>query len=120
MSSGGNIRKKVIAEERINAIKEELSDLKLEQELCVQKLGESLQNLNSLSPKNIKRKICQRELKIAELKVANKQTLIKLNEEKLKEDVAKLSAENIEYTEEINNLNKLLVENKASKTKVVS
>ena len=119
MSSGGNIRKKVIAEERINAIKEQLSDLKLEQELCVQKLGESLQNLNSLSPKNIKRKICQRELKIAELKVANKQNLIKLNEEKLKE-VAKLSAENIEYTEEINNLNKLLVENKASKTKVVS
>ena len=49
--------------------------------------------LNSLSPKNIKRKICRRGKKIAELKVANKQILIKLNEaflneEKIKEEVA--------------------------------
>ena len=43
------ISEKVIAQERVNASKKELSDLKLEQELCVQKLGESLQKLNSLS-----------------------------------------------------------------------
>ena len=36
------ISEKVIAQERVNALKEELSDLKLEQEFCVQKLGESL------------------------------------------------------------------------------
>ena len=53
--------------------------------------------------------------KIAELKVANEKILIKLNEaflneEKLKEEVANSSVENIEYTEEINNLNKLLNE----------
>ena len=71
------ISEKVIAQERVNASKKELSDLKLEQELCVQKLGESLQKLNSSSPKNIKRKICRREKNIPELKVANKQILIK-------------------------------------------
>ena len=81
----------------------------------MQKLGESLQKLNSLSPKYIKRKICRRGKKIAELKVANEKILIKLNEaflneEKLKEEVANSSVENIEYTEEINNLNKLLNE----------
>ena len=90
--------------------------MKLEQELCVQKLGESLQKLNSLSPKNIKRNFCRRETKIAELKVANKQILIKLNEERLKE-VANSSTENIEYAEEINNLNKLLNESLVWKTK---
>ena len=52
------ISEKVIAQERINAFKIELSDLKLGQQLRVQKLGESFQKLNSLSPKNIKRKIC--------------------------------------------------------------
>ena len=56
------------------------------------------------------------------MKVANKQILIKsneafLNEEKLKEEVANSSAENIEYTEEINNLNKLLNESLVWKTK---
>ena len=99
--------------------------MKLEQELCVQKLGESLQKLHSLSPKNIKRKICRRERKITNeqiLKVANEQILIKLNEaflneEKLKEEVANSSAENIEYTEEINNLNKLLNKSLVWKTK---
>ena len=62
------------------------------------------------------------------MKVANKQILIKLNqpflyEEKLKEEVANSSAENTEYAEEINNLNKLLNEplmwKTKSKTKVV-
>ena len=98
--------------------------MKIEQELCVQKLGGSLQKLNSLSPKNIKRKICRRkkEKKIAELKVAIEQILIKLNqaflnEEKPKEEVANSSTENIEYTEEINNLNKLLNESLVWKTK---
>ena len=84
------------------------------------KLNET--KLNSLSPKNIKRKICRRGKKIAELKVANKQILIKLNEaflneEKLKEEVANSSGENIEYAEEINNLNKLLNESLVWKTK---
>ena len=56
------------------------------------------------------------------MKVANKQILIKsneafLNEEKLKEEVANSSAENIEYTEEINDLNKLLNESLVWKTK---
>ena len=84
------------------------------------KLNET--KLNSLSPKNIKRKICRRGKKIAELKVANKQILIKLNEaflneEKLKEEVANSSTEIIEYVEEINNLNKLLNESLVWKTK---
>ena len=96
--------------------------MKLEQELCVQKLGESLQKLNSLSPKNIKRNVCRRETKIAELKVANKQILIKLNEtflneERLKEKVENSSTENIEYAAEINNLNILLNESLVWKTK---
>ena len=56
------------------------------------------------------------------MKVANKQILIKLNEaflneEKLKEEVANSSGENIEYVEEINNLNKLLNESLVWKTK---
>ena len=56
------------------------------------------------------------------MKVANKQILIKLNEaflseEKLKEEVANSSGENIEYAEEINNLNKLLNESLVWKTK---
>ena len=56
------------------------------------------------------------------MKVANEQILIKLNqaflnEEKLKEEVANSSTENIEYTEEINNLNKLLNESLVLKTK---
>ena len=60
--------------------------------------------------------------KIAELKVANEEILIKLNEaflneEKLKEEVANSSAENIEYTEETNYLNKLLNESLVWKTK---
>ena len=115
LSLGRNIRKSNSSREN-KCIKRELSDLKLEQELCVQKLGESLQKLNSLSPKNIKRNVCRRETKIAELKVANKQILIKLNEERLKE-VANSSTENIEYAEEINNLNKLLNESLVWKTK---
>ena len=60
--------------------------------------------------------------KIAELKVANEQILIKLNEaflnkKKLKREVAHSSAENIEYKEKINNLNKLLNESLVWKTK---
>ena len=56
------------------------------------------------------------------MKVANKQILIKLNEaflneEKIKEEVTSSSAENIEYAEEINNLNNLLNESLVWKTK---
>ena len=61
-------------------MKKAILDSKLEQELCVPKLGELPQKLNSLSPKNIKMKIYRREQKIAELEVTNKQILIKLNE----------------------------------------
>ena len=101
-----DISEKVIAQEETNALKNELSDLKLEQELCVQKLGDTLQKLNYLSSKNIKMKICRREQTIAEFEVANKQILIKLNEaflneEKLKEEVSNSAAGNNEYAEEI-------------------
>ena len=63
-----------------------------------------------------------KEKKFAELKVANEQIVIKLNEaflneEKLKEEVENSSVENIEYTEEVNNLNKLLNESLVWKTK---
>ena len=56
------------------------------------------------------------------MKVANEQIVIKLNEaflneEKLKEEVENSSVENIEYTEEVNNLNKLLNESLVWKTK---
>ena len=54
--------------------------MKREQELCVQKLSESLQKLNSLSPKSIKRNIFRREQKmVTQLEAENKQILIKLN-----------------------------------------
>ena len=53
--------------------------MKREQELCVQKLSESLQKLNSLSSKSIKRNIFRREQKVAQLEAENKQILIKLN-----------------------------------------
>ena len=56
------------------------------------------------------------------MKVVNKQNLIKLNEaflneERLKDEVEKSSAENIEYAVEINNLNKILNESLVWKTK---
>ena len=56
------------------------------------------------------------------MKVANEQIVIKLNEaflngEKLKEEVENSSVESTEYTEEVNNLNKLLNESLVWKTK---
>ena len=45
--------------------------MKSDQELCSMKLNESLQKLNSLNPKNIKRKIDRREQKISELTSVN-------------------------------------------------
>ena len=85
--------------------------MKLEHKLYVQKLGKSLQLLNSIIPKNIKRRFFRREQKIAKLEATNKQILIKLNEtflheEKLKVKVKNTSSGKVEYEEEIDNLNK--------------
>ena len=85
--------------------------MKLEHKLYVQKLGKSLQILNSIIPKNIKRRFFRREQKIAKLEATNKQILIKLNEtflheEKLKVKVKNTSSGKVEYEEEIDNLNK--------------
>ena len=54
--------------------------MKLEHKLYVQKLGKSLQILNSIIPKNIKRRFFRREQKIAKLEATNKQILHKLKE----------------------------------------
>ena len=51
--------------------------MKLEHKLYVQKLGKSLQILNSIIPKNIKRRFFRREQKIAKLEATNKQILHK-------------------------------------------
>ena len=45
--------------------------MKSDQDLCSMKSNESLQKLNSLNPKNIKRKIDRREQKISELTSVN-------------------------------------------------
>ena len=85
--------------------------MKLEHKLYVQKLGKSLQILNSIIPKNIKRRFFRREQKIAKLEATNKQILLKLketflHEEKLKVKVKNTSSGKVEYEEEIDNLNK--------------
>ena len=85
--------------------------MKLEHKLHVQKLGKSLQILNSIIPKNIKRRFFRREQKIAKLEATNKQILHKLketflHEEKLKVKVKNTSSGKVEYEEEIDNLNK--------------
>ena len=85
--------------------------MKLEHKLYVQKLGKSLQILNSIIPKNIKRRFFPREKEIAKLEATNKQILIKLNQTFLNEEKFKVKVKNtlsgkVEYEEEIDNLNK--------------
>ena len=85
--------------------------MKLEHKLHVQKLGKSLQILNSIIPKNIKRRFFPREKEIAKLEATNKQILIKLNQTFLNEEKFKVKVKNtlsgkVEYEEEIDNLNK--------------
>ena len=85
--------------------------MKLEHKLYVQKLGKSPQLLNSIIPKNIKRRFFRREKEIAKLEATNKQILIKLNQTFLNEEKFKVKVKNtlsgkVEYEEEIDNLNK--------------
>ena len=89
--------------------------MKSDQELCSIKLNETLQKLNSLNSKNIKRKIDRREQKISELTGVNDRLVKKLvesllNEEKLKDKIKNSSLQSIEYQQEIDYLNKLLDE----------
>ena len=79
------------------------------------KLNESLQKLNSLNPKIIKRKIDGSEQKISELTGVNDSLVKKLNEsllneEKLKDKIKKSSLWSIEHQQEIDHLNELLDE----------
>ena len=80
--------------------------MKSDQELCSIKLNETLQKLNSLNSKNIKRKIDRREQKISELTGVNDRLVKKLNEyllneQKLKDEIKNLSLQSIEYQQEI-------------------
>ena len=75
--------------------------MKSDQELYSIKLNESLQNLNSLNPKNIKRKT-DREQKMYELTGDNDRIVKKLNgsllnEKKLKDEIKNSSLQSIEY-----------------------
>ena len=104
-----------IDKQKIIDLQKELSEVKSDQELCSIKLNESLQELNSLNPKSIKRKIDRREQKISELTGVNDWLFKKLNEsllneEKLKDEIKNSSIQSIEYQQEIDHLNKLLDE----------
>ena len=108
--------------QKIIDLQKELSEVKSDQELCSIKLNESLQKLNSLNPKNIKRTIDRREQKISELTGVNDRLVKKLNEsllneEKLKDEIKNSSLQSIEYQQEIDHLNKLLDESLIWKTK---
>ena len=111
-----------IGKQTIIDLQKELSEVKFDQELCSIKLNESLQKLNSLNPKNIKRTIDRREQKISELTGVNDRVVKKLNEsllneEKLKDEIKNSSLQSIEYQQEIDHLNKLLDESLIWKTK---
>ena len=111
-----------IGNQTIIDLQKELSEVKFDQELCSIKLNESLQKLNSLNPKNIKRTIDRREQKISELTGVNDRVVKKLNEsllneEKLKDEIKNSSIQSIEYQQEIDHLNKLLDESLIWKTK---
>ena len=85
--------------------------MKSDQELCSMKLSEPLQKLNSLNPKNIKRKIDRRKQKVFELTGVNDNLVKKLdesllNEEKIKDETKTSSLQSIEYQQEIDRLNK--------------
>ena len=107
---------------KIIHLQKELSEVKFYQELCSIKLNESLQKLNSINAKNIKRKIDRREQKISELAGVNDRLVKKLdesllNEKKPKDEIKNSSLQSIEYQQEIDHLNKLLDESLIWKTK---
>ena len=96
--------------------------MKSDQELCSMKLNESLQKLNSLNPKDTKRKIDRREQKISELTGVNDRLVKKLNEslsneEKLKVRIKNSSLQSIDYQQGIDHSNKLLDESLSWKKK---
>ena len=100
---------------KIIHLQKELSEVKFYQELCSIKLNESLQKLNSINAKNIKRKIDRREQKISELAGVNDRLVKKLdesllNEKKPKDEIKNSSLQSIEYQQEIDHSNKLLDE----------
>ena len=74
-----------IDKQKIIDLQKKLSEVKFDQELCSIKLNESLQKLNSLNSKNIKRKIDRREQKISELTGVNDRLVKKVNEYLLNE-----------------------------------
>ena len=78
-----------IDKQKIIDLQKELSEVKSDQELCSIKLNETLQKLNSLNSKNIKRKIDRREQKISELTCVNDRLVKKLNEYLLNEEKLK-------------------------------
>ena len=111
-----------IDKQKIIDLQKKPSEVKFDHELCSIKLNESLQKLNSLNPKNIKRTIDRREQKICELTGVNDRLLKKLNEshlneEKLKDEIKNSSLECIVYQQEIDRLNNLLDESLIWKTK---
>ena len=104
-----------IGKQKIIDLQKELSEVKYDQELCSIKFHESLEKLNSLNRKNIKRKIDRKEQKISELTGVNDRLVKKLNEsllneEKLKDEIKNSSLQSIEYQQEIDHLNELLDE----------
>ena len=112
-----------IDKEKIIDLQKEHSEVKPDQELSFIKLNESLQELNSLNPKNIKRKINRREQKISKLTGVNDRLVQKLNEsplnkEKLKDEIKNSFLQSIEYQKEIDHLNKLIDESLIWKTKL--
>ena len=112
--------RELVSDQEINKLKiidlqKELSEVKFYQELCSMKLNESLQKLNSLNAKNIKRKIDRMEQKISELTGVNDRLVKKLdesllNEEKPKDEIKNSSLQSIEYQQQIDHSNKLLDE----------
>ena len=116
------ISEQEIDKQKIIDLQKELSEVKSDQELCSTKLNESLQILNSLKLKSIKRKIDRREQKISQLTGVNYRLVKKLNEsllneEKLKGEIKNSSLQSIEYQQEIDYLNKPLDESLIWKTK---
>ena len=98
-----------IDKQKIIDLQKELSEVQSDQKLSSMKLNESLQKLNSLNPKSIKRKIDGREQKISELTGVNDKLVKKLNEsllneEKLKDEIKNSSLQSIEYQQEIDHL----------------
>ena len=91
-----------IDKQKIINLQKELSEVKSNQEFCSMKLNETLQKLNSLTHKNLKRKIDGREQNISEFTGVNNNLVKKLNEfilneERLKDEIKNSSCKSIEY-----------------------